>query len=257
MSALPHPVVTFDSAPAMHIHYDKGSYDLKTDSSILGGFSFYTPGPGKSGSSSTPAVDLAAIKATEVSFGYSAYFSAGFEFVKGGKMPGLMGGTSWDNAITASGGNHPTTGFSTRMMFRPNGEGELYMYIPPSENRSNLCGKTGTGQCDGPDAGNGKTYGASVGTGNFYWKAGGWTTIRQVIHLNTPGQKDGWAKVYVNGASTPSISITDISYGGDGTLFWGQQMQSFFGGHTTDWASPKAEDLYLKDFSVVVNAVSN
>lgn len=256
MTALPHPVVQEDGAPAMHIHYDAGSYDLKTSpASIKGGFSFFTPGPAKGGSGTTPAVDLAAINACEVSFGYSAKFSSGFEWVKGGKMPGLMGGTSWDTAVTASGGNHPTDGFSTRLMFRPEGQGELYLYIPPGDNRSNLCGKTGTGQCSGPDAGNGKTYGATVGTGNFHFQAGAWTTVREVIHLNTPGQRDGWAKVYVNGASDPSISITDISFGGSGTKFYGEQMQSFLGGHDPSWANKDPQDLWLKDFSVVVNSV--
>ncbi|KAG9008576.1 hypothetical protein FRB94_009403 [Tulasnella sp. JGI-2019a] len=245
MKALAHPVVSQNGKQAMHIHYNKGAYDLQTSpASIVGGFSFYSPGPASN------TVDLVALKAREVSFGYNIMFSQGFQFNKGGKLPGLFGGTSWDVGATCSGGHHNADCFSTRMMFRPNGEGELYLYIPPASNRANLCGKTGTGQCAAPDAG--ITYGASVGTGNFMFKTGAWQAIREVIHLNTPGQKDGWAAVYVDGASDPAILIQNIVFGESAeTYFRGQQMQSFFGGHETSWASPQAQDMWLTDFTLV------
>ncbi|KAG8884307.1 hypothetical protein FRB97_004571 [Tulasnella sp. 331] len=245
MKALPHPVSTEDDKPAMTINFKKGAYDLKTDPDILGGFSFYTPGPAEN------TVDMVALKASEVSFGYSVKFTSGFQFNKGGKLPGLFGGTNWDVGATCSGGQHNSQCFSTRMMFRPDGQGELYLYIPPDSNRANLCGPNGTGQCAAPDAG--VTYGASVGTGNFHFAAGDWTNIREVIHLNTPGQKDGWAAVYVNGASTPSIYIDDIVFGeSEGTYFQGQQMQSFFGGHDPTWGSPQEQTIYFADFTMVI-----
>jgi len=234
----------------MHAHFNKGAYELQTASSIVGGFSFYTPGPATSGS--TPAIDLPAMKATAVSFGYNVKFSEGFQWNLGGKLPGMYGGINANVAATCSGGRHAPDCFSTRMMWRPNGKGELYLYIPPSLNRANLCGKTGTSKCGAADAG--VTYGATVGTGNFYFKAGDWTAIRQVIHLNTPGKTDGWAKVYVNGASDPAIDIEGISYGdNDQNYFYGQEMQTFFGGHSTEWASPQAQDIWFADFTLVVH----
>ena len=65
-----------DGKKALIAHFSKGSYDYKGPP---GGFSFYSPGPS--------SVDLTTAK--EVTFGYSAYFSNGFAFNMGGKLPGL------------------------------------------------------------------------------------------------------------------------------------------------------------------------
>jgi len=254
IDALPHPVVTEDGVQAIESYFNQGSYDLQTSDAPIGGFSFYTTGPATS--DNTPAVDLPTVKATEVSFGYSVKFSEGFEYNLGGKLPGLFGGTDYSVATTCSGGRHDDECFSTRLMFRPNGQGELYLYIPPDSNRANLCGPTGTGQCVAPD--DGVTYGASVGTGNFYFKSGDWTQVREVIHMNTDGNQDGWASVYVNGASDPAIHITDIAFAASaGTWFQGAQMQNFFGGHETSWASPQDQTVWFADFTLAVTEVSS
>jgi hypothetical protein len=66
-----------DGKKAMKAHYPAGSYNFQHKP--LGGFSFYAPGPDH--------VDLTTAK--EATFGYSVYFPKGFDFVKGGKLPGL------------------------------------------------------------------------------------------------------------------------------------------------------------------------
>lgn len=54
----------------------------------------------------------------EVVFSYKAFFENGFDFAKGGKMPGLYGGDSVDAATKCSGGNHQDGQcFSSRMMW--------------------------------------------------------------------------------------------------------------------------------------------
>ena len=78
ISALKHPYVNApDGELSMQAFYPAGSYNFQN--SPQGGFSFYAPGPA--------SVDLTTAK--EVTFGYTAYFPAGFDFVKGGKVPGL------------------------------------------------------------------------------------------------------------------------------------------------------------------------
>lgn len=80
ISALKHPYVDApDGELSMQAFYPAGSYNF--DNTPQGGFSFYAPGPA--------SVDLTTAK--EVTFGYTAYFPAGFDFVKGGKVPGLCG----------------------------------------------------------------------------------------------------------------------------------------------------------------------
>lgn len=62
---------------AMKAHFPAGSFN--PSHSPRGGLSFYGPGPSN--------VDLTTAK--EVTFGYSVFFPDGFNFVKGGKMPGI------------------------------------------------------------------------------------------------------------------------------------------------------------------------
>jgi hypothetical protein len=62
---------------AMQAHYPKGSYNFQH--SPRGGFSWYGYGPA--------AVDLTT--AREVTLAYSVWFESGFDFVLGGKLPGL------------------------------------------------------------------------------------------------------------------------------------------------------------------------
>jgi hypothetical protein len=64
------------------------------------------------------AVDITA--ATNVSFSYGVFFPVGFDFVKGGKLPGLFGGKK-----ACSGGAAAEDCFSMRMMFRTGGKGEV------------------------------------------------------------------------------------------------------------------------------------
>lgn len=54
---------------------------------------------------------------------YYVRFSEGFDFVKGGKLPGLFGGAIPDG----------TNGFSVRYMWRTNGDGEAYAHLPTSD----------------------------------------------------------------------------------------------------------------------------
>lgn len=60
---------------------------------------------------------------------YELAFDEGFPWVKGGKLPGLRGGPNPDGC---SGGNEPngTDCFSTRLMWRTNGEGEGKRSVP-------------------------------------------------------------------------------------------------------------------------------
>ena len=61
----------------MQAHYPAGSYNFGHEP--RGGFSFYAPGPS----------DVNLTTAKEATFGYSVYFPDDFQFVKGGKLPGL------------------------------------------------------------------------------------------------------------------------------------------------------------------------
>jgi len=91
----------------MQLFYPEGSINPKNEPQ--GGAEFY-------------ATPLDISDAQSVTLQYSAFFPADFDWVLGGKMPGLYGGRTG-----CSGGNAALDCFSTRLMWRQGGAGELYL----------------------------------------------------------------------------------------------------------------------------------
>ncbi|WWC65919.1 uncharacterized protein I303_108541 [Kwoniella dejecticola CBS 10117] len=212
-----------DGSNALVASYPAGTVGLSS-----AGFSFYTEG-----AHNGVQVD----GASEVSFSYSVYLKDGFEFVKGGKMPGLYGGTSLSQAKSCSGGRQDgrDSCFSARLMWRTNGAGEIYDYLPvPYTN-------TDTG------------YGESIQRGAYSWATGRWTTVAMRVKLNDIGQANGEQELMVDGQSV--ISLKDVTFAtAQGTKIYGIMAQTFFGGHTDDWASPSDQNIWFKDWSLAVLA---
>ncbi|KAF9480858.1 hypothetical protein BDN70DRAFT_931348 [Pholiota conissans] len=234
LKALSH---TYTKAPdgkaAMKAHYPKGSYTFGHDPQ--GGFSFYAPGPS--------SVDLTTAK--EATFGYSVFFPEGFNFQLGGKLPGLYGGNSDAESLSCSGGRRSSACFSARLMWRSKGAGEFYTYLDPSASANKkVCNVAPFSECN-------PTYGASVGRGAFTFATGAWTTISERVRLNDAGQANGEIELFANGKSVISVKglvLRDSSAG----RIRGMQMQTFFGGSSTQFASPKDQDVYFSDFSVSI-----
>jgi len=225
---------TYENAPdgklSLKATYPKGSY--KPAAEPAGGFSFYAHGPSE--------VDLT--KAKEAVFAYSVMFPEGFVWVKGGKLPGFYGGDSEEESISCSGGRRDTACFSSRMMWRSEGKGELYTYLPPG-----LSGNTNF--CNDPASDCNPTYGASIGRGSFQFTPGEWTTMSQRLKLNDPDEANGEIEISIGGVSTINVRGVTIRHNEEGRIR-GLQMQTFFGGSTTEWATPKEQNVYFSDISV-------
>ncbi|WVN90900.1 uncharacterized protein L203_106145 [Cryptococcus depauperatus CBS 7841] len=212
-----------DGSVALYASYPAGTYGLS-----VAGFSFYSQG-----AHSGVAVDTA----KEVMLSYSVFFEDDFDFVKGGKMPGLYGGQSLSQAKSCSGGRQEgrNSCFSARLMWRTNGAGEIYDYLPVSY----------TGTDDG--------YGESIERGAFSWATGKWQTVAIRVKLNDAGQANGEQEVVVDGES--KIKITGVTFATEAdTKIYGIMAQTFFGGHSEEWASPKDQKLYFKDWTLAVLA---
>lgn len=76
-------------------------------------------------------------------------------------------------------------------MWRDDGLGEVYAYMPHSKQRKNLCDDK-VNICN-PD------YGFSLGRGTFEFPTGKWVSVRQVLTMNTAGKQNGEISVYING----------------------------------------------------------
>lgn len=152
---------------------------------------------------------------------YKVRFPVGFQFVKGGKLPGLYGGVE-----PFSGGNHNPDGWSMRLMWRTGGAGEVYAYTAKTS-----------------------SYGDEYGKGNFYWQADGkWHTVIEHISVNTPGATNGSVTLSYDGKqviSQGNIDVTEKSVAVGGLFF-----STFYGGSDPSWAPSQNESISFSDFSV-------
>jgi len=142
---------------------------------------------------------------------YTVRFSGDFDFVKGGKLPGLCGGP--DNV---SGGRRATgtNGFSARLMWRKEGRGEAYVY------HKNQKGD----------------YGDSFAfPADFRFPSETPVKVKIAVTMNTVGQRDGLLRVWID--EKRMLERADMewrtvdSFGVDGLYF-----ETFHGGGDASWA---------------------
>ncbi|KAJ8331052.1 hypothetical protein O5D80_001061 [Batrachochytrium dendrobatidis] len=217
-------------ASVWRVLYPGSSYRPKAIDAPIGGAGFY----------SAP-IDLS--NAKSVTYQYDVLFPVGFDFVKGGKLPGLFGGHP-----ECSGGAKALDCFSTRLMFRAYGDGELYLYSDKNAQDPRLCiNQTiplvpGT-VCD-------DKYGTSIGRGAWRFPLGEWTSVQQTITLNTIDShtllpnRNGLAVIRVNGDTV--IDTGNIVYQTSNIGFAGIDFETFFGGSTNDWATPRDQVTYFR-----------
>jgi hypothetical protein len=144
---------------------------------------------------------------------YWLRFAPNFQWVRGGKLPGVCGGScpSGGTVVTGYGG------WSMRTMWRPNGAGEEYAYILPPQ-----------------------AYGTELGLGTWTFSTGVWHHLAQEIVLNSGDAADGIARVWFDADPTlaPTFEARDLRYRRDDTPADTLFFSTFFGGHDADWATP-------------------
>ncbi|KAH7883456.1 polysaccharide lyase family 14 protein [Phlebopus sp. FC_14] len=229
----PHP----EPQQAWEARYPRGSCSPKTE--IPGGLGFYLAGP-------TDISKALEGGAQEAVFSYRMMLDKEWEWVKGGKLPGMYGGVG-QLAYRCSGGRQDDRCkcFNVRLMWRSNGLGEVYAYLPLNEtNKKSLLAVP-------PRSTTNSDYGMSVGKGAWTFEPGVWTTIAERVKLNQVGQADGEVQLWINGVSV--IHAKGLVLREDeASHIKGMHFQTFFGGHTPDWASPKDQRAWFADVSGVV-----
>lgn len=156
--------------------------------------------------------------------------------MKGGKLPGLYGGKK-----SCTGGDPANDCFSTRLMWRENGQGELYLYANRQAQDPIIC-ETPPNYCN-PD------FGWSLNKGAFTFRTNAWTDIEQRVTLNTPGQRNGVLAIKVNGQEViryNNIVFRIAQY--PNMAVDGMDVETFFGGGSPDWATPTRQQTKFRDF---------
>ena len=166
---------------------------------------------------------------TDLRLSYDIQFAEGFDFVKGGKLPGFFGGAG------NTGGGIPTgtDGFSARMMWREDGQIVQYMYYP-----------------DQPEYYGEDMPWTDATTGEpLRFTPGAWQNVTHELHLNTPGQSDGWIRTYLDGQL--ALERTDLRFRDtDAFAIDGVYFSTFFGGGSASWSTTQDETIYFDNFSV-------
>lgn len=153
---------------------------------------------------------------TSAELRYTLRFSPGFEFVKGGKLPGLCGGPE-----NVSGGRPADgrNGFSARLMWRRDGRGEAYLY-----------------HMDQPEK-----YGESLPfPADFRFPTGQPVEVRLALTLNHPGEKNGGIRVWITLPGQPERLVAQRAglrwRAVDSILVDSIYFETFHGGGDTTWA---------------------
>ncbi|WVQ95107.1 hypothetical protein IAU59_002201 [Kwoniella sp. CBS 9459] len=226
--------------PVLRIEYPKGSYSKKT-----GGTQFYSSPLNGTGASVASAAGNASTDGQyeRMLLSYDVWFPVGYGWNQGGKLPGLRGGP---DSRGCSGGNE-TDGascFSTRLMWRSGGAGEVYAYIPTSQK----------GFCSQSQVTCNSDYGTSLARGSFSFVTGQWQTIQLLVVLNEVGTANGIVELWYNGV--PALTFQNLVLRTSSTLssVGGLFFSTFFGGDDDSWASPTDQFVYYRNFQLFAGA---
>ncbi len=160
---------------------------------------------------------------------YYVKFPSGFDFGRGGKLPGLYGGP-----IGGESGGHHGGGFSTRFMWRDH---QVSGSVPGCS-RSAPCAEV---YLYSPQSTHG--YGQDLG-GQWQWQGDGrWHMVEQRVDRTTGDITVWYDRTQV---------LNDPGALGDssGVPFAGIMFSTFFGGHDTSWGPSRSEYAYFAGFAL-------
>lgn len=156
---------------------------------------------------------------------YCVEFDNDFDFVLGGKMPGLAGGSR------PTGGVGPQcSGYSARMMWGGGtGQPEMILYLYHQ-------GQAGT-------------YGDEISTG-IIPQQGQKYCFTQHINVGTPGNADGTIEIWVNGVQVINMQNIQLLCAGETWQTDWLLFSTFYGGGTSNWESNQTNTATYSDFCV-------
>lgn len=155
---------------------------------------------------------------------YLMRLPTGFDFARGGLLPGLYGGAATANRATAT----KSSGFSTRLGWRQDGTGLVSAYSTATAVDAST----------------------RIGEGRWTWPVGRWVCVTQEVVLNRVGRPDGRLRVWLD--RTPVLDEQHLLLRDrrqvhvDGVFF-----STFFGGADSSYASPHEQHI---DFAGVAVA---
>ncbi|GJE94465.1 polysaccharide lyase family 14 protein [Phanerochaete sordida] len=219
----PVPSTNNPSGPVLEVTYPEGSFSHGT-----GGMQLYSLWNTTDGSTFNSMLIT-----------YEVAFDSGFNWVQGGKLPGLRGGPDPNGCSGGSAANGSNC-FSSRLMWRKNGEGEVYAYL--LENNSLCSDKSVLCNQDG--------FGTSINRGSFSYAAGQWNLVTMLVRLNEPlDEANGQIVLYYNNVKAIDQSGLQLRTSDDINI-GGLYFSTFFGGDDSSWATPVTTHTYFRNIQL-------
>jgi len=169
-----------------------------------------------------------------------------FEYVRGGKLPGLCGGSNPQGGASTA----KADGFSARVMWRESGTLEQYVYYMDKEAQSqwgkDFLWTTGKNKQVTITPDMWKSLGTRTDE-RCYLTSDVWHTVKTYIKMNTPEKEDGKIITWLDGQEVLNL---DLRFRKNGSFAIDSfQFAVYFGGNEESWSPRKDEKIYLKDFS--------
>lgn len=190
---------------------------------------------------------------TGVELGYRVYFPPGFDWSKGGKLPGVCWGKQTNDCATGS--EWSTTSGSFRVMWRENGQAIGYAYLALTNKASNA-GNKAMQMNQGPDFTKAVRLNQTNKSGLDIWhKTGrqlqlktGWNTVLMQLKMNDPKGANDEIRLTINGVTN---TVKDASLRSDDAIKFNMvNIVVFRGGNGSDWESNRDSYVDLDSFSV-------
>jgi len=195
---------------SLRLRFPRGSYVPGAPDAPRGGAGFLAP-------------LLRGRHAEQACLSYQLRVPTGFDYVRGGKLPGLYGGQAPSGGEAVDG----HSGFSVRLMWRSGGQLEAYAYVA--------------------NAPSGRY--ASIARGAASLRSDAWLKLSEEIILNDPDRDNGLLRLWVEGQLV--LERRDLAFRRDASLrIDGLMFSSFFGGNDPSWASPRDQELRFREFSL-------
>lgn len=154
---------------------------------------------------------------------FDVMLDEGFEFVRGGKMHGLGGGT-----ITTGCNPIDPQGWSVRMMWNREGVPRLYVY---HQNRVHSCGD-------------------SYPADDFVFKRNRWYRVEIFVEVNSSVEaSDGRAALHIDGKKLVEVENLELT-GNSSVEIDTFLFSTFFGGSDDTWSPSKEVHAYFDNFTV-------
>ncbi len=162
---------------------------------------------------------------------YRLTFSRDFDWVKGGKLPGLCGGPE---SVTGGNPANGRNGFSARLMWRADGRGEAYVYHMNQPRK----------------------YGESFPfPAEYRFPTGEPVLVRMRVTMNTPGRRDGQLDVWIgneeSGEYRRVVRRSDLEWRASTDLAVDSLLfETFYGGGDKTWAPRRPSFALFREISI-------